>query len=112
MDKYSVIITPYASAQINDIALYISKILLNPKAAYAFLKSLEERIKCLDLFPNAYSLVDEKPWDELGVRKIIIKSFVVYYIVKNDTKQVFIISVINSKRNQLKQLNMSISHDK
>lgn len=45
MDKYAVIITPNASAQINDIALYISKILLNPKAAYVFLKSLEEKTK-------------------------------------------------------------------
>ena len=104
MDKYSIIITPNAIIQINEIAIYIFQTLSNPKAASDFLNSVEEKVSKLDLFPNAYPIVDEKPWDKLGVRKILIKSFVIYYIVKNSTKQVLVLAVINDRRNQLEQL--------
>ena len=104
MDKYSIIITPNAIIQINEIALYLYKILLNPKAAFDFLDSIKEKTLKLDLFPSAYPLVREQPWNKKGIRKILIKSFVMYYFVKEDTKQVFVIAVINNRRNQLEQL--------
>lgn len=104
MDKYSIVVTPNAIIQINEIASYISKVLLNPKAALDFLDSIKEKTSKLVLFPYAYSLTNEQPWNRVGIRKILLKSFVIYYVVKEDTKQVFIIAVINNRRNQLEQM--------
>ena len=104
MDKYSIIITPNAIIQINEIAIYIFQTLSNPKAASDFLNSVEEKVSKLNLLPNAYPIVDKKPWNKLGVRKILLKSFVIYYIVKNSAKQVLVIAVINGRRNRLEQL--------
>jgi len=104
MDKYNIIITPNAENQIKEIVNYISTILLNPNAARKFVIFLKEKISKLNIFPEAYPILDRKPWNKKEIRKILIKSFVVYFYVNKEKYIIYILAVVYGKRDQLKQL--------
>ena len=104
MKHYEVLISPPAVKQVKEIARYISEELSNPIAAGSFLDRFRERIMKLDAFPEAYPLLDEDPWKEKGVRKMMLKSFVAYFAVDAKRLQVIVLAVLYAGRNQLRQL--------
>ena len=105
MDEYSIVVTPYAEAQLKEIVDYISVELLNPMAANAFVDRIQEKISKLKEFPEAYPLVGITYWTERGIRKLIVKSFVVYFNVDKAKHNVNVLAVVYGKMDQLKQLN-------
>lgn len=54
--------------------------------------------------PKRHSLVDEEPWRSEGVRKIVVKNFLIYFWVDDENMWVQVTAVIYAKRNQLVQL--------
>ena len=54
--------------------------------------------------PKRHSLVDEEPWRSEGVRKIVVKNFLIYFWVDDENMRVQVTAVIYAKRNQLVQL--------
>lgn len=101
MDKYNVIITPDASADLLNIKNYIAVSLNEPQTALKYIRSLRKKILSLEALPNAYTLVDDEPWRSRGIRKIIHKNFLVYYRVDDNKKCVYILNVIYARRDQL-----------
>ena len=55
-------------------------------------------------FPKKHALIDEEPWRTEGVRKIVVKNFLIYYWVDDDNNRVQVIAVIYSRRDQIRQL--------
>jgi len=106
MDKYNIIITPNAENQIKEIVNYISTILLNTDAARKFVIFLKEKIGKLNIFPEAYPILDRKPWNKKEIRKLLIKSFIVYFYVNKEKYIIYILAVVYGKRDQLKQLEL------
>lgn len=101
---YEVKITTQASEQIAKIIDYIAYELCNPDAANNLLDEMEEKIIALSEFPERHPLIDEEPWGIEGVRKIVVKNFLVYYWVDVDKKKVHVTAVVYEKRNQIEQL--------
>ena len=54
--------------------------------------------------PKRMSLVDEEPWHTEGIRKAVVKNFLIYFWVDDANKKVQVVAVIYEKRDQLKQL--------
>ncbi len=54
--------------------------------------------------PKRHSLVDEEPWRTEGVRKIVVKNFLIYFWVDNENMRVQVTAVIYAKRDQMVQL--------
>lgn len=104
MESYKVWITKYALAQMKEIRDYIANELLAPQAAYNLLAEIKSKIAALETMPERNSLVDVKKWREQGVRKVIVKNFVIYYWINEEQKAVHITAVVYGKRDQLKQL--------
>lgn len=44
--------------------------------------------------PKKYALIEEEPWKHEGVRKIIVKNFLIYYWVDEENFKVQVIAVI------------------
>lgn len=50
-----------------------------PDAADNLLDKMKAEITKLSSFPKKHALIDEEPWRTEGVRKIVVKNFLIYY---------------------------------
>lgn len=101
---YKVKITPSAVSQLRETVEYISEVLLVPETAAKWLDILKREISSLDSLPNRFPLTDEQPWRTKGVRKQIVKGFIVYYIVDEGSATVTVIAVVYGRRDQVNAL--------
>ena len=103
-EMYEVKLTKYALEQLREIDEYIINVLMSIEAADSVLAEIESMINSLNCLPKRMPLVSEEPWRTEGVRKAIVKNFMIYFIVDDENKKVQVISVLYAKRNQLEQL--------
>ena len=103
-NEYEVKVTMQALEQMGAIVHYISYDLMAPDAAENLLNDLKAAIMKLSVLPKRHSLIDEEPWRSEGVRKIVVKNFLVYYWVDEESNKVQVTAVIYNKRDQIKQL--------
>jgi toxin ParE1/3/4 len=101
--KYEVKVTRQAHRQMREIALYIANECCAPEAAQNLLDKLES-INDLAEMPKRHSLVDKEPWRNAGVRKVIVKNFLIYFWVDDENMRVQVTGVIYEKRDQLARL--------
>lgn len=103
-NRYKVQITEYALAQMKEIRDYIAEELLAPQAAYNLLMEIKNKAASLENMPGRNPLIDAKKWREQGVRKVIVKNFIMYYWINEEQRTVYITAVVYGKKNQLKEL--------
>ncbi len=103
-NEYEVKVTRQALEHMRGIVHYISYDLMNPKAADNLLDDLKSSILKLSVLPKKHPLIEEAPWRSEGVRKIIVKNFLVYYWIDDEGNKVYVTAVIYNKRDQIKQL--------
>ena len=102
--QYKVQITKYALAQMEEIRDYIVNELHAPQAAYSLILEMKNKVASLSSMPERYQPVDSKKWREQGIRKIIVKNFIMYYWIDEEQRKIYITAVVYGKRNQLKEL--------
>ena len=104
-EKYKVIITPEAQEDIRNSIKYIARELANPQAAMALYGEFRKEIVSLDTMPSRYKVVEEQPWNALGVRKLKVKNYYVYYLTDDDAKTVSVVAVIYVRMDQQSLVN-------
>lgn len=104
MNEYEVRVTRQALEQMKEIVHYISNDLMAPDAADNLLDEMKAEITKLAYFPKKYALIDEEPWRTEGIRKIVVKNFLIYYWVDDENNRVQVTAVIYSRRDQIRQL--------
>ncbi len=102
--RYEVKLTPQAFGQIEETVQYISKILLEPEIARKWADTLQCEIKKLDSMPSRYPLTEEEPWHTKGIRRMPVKNFLVYYLVDEERKTVWVTAAIYGRRDQISAL--------
>lgn len=103
-NKYIVNITSQAENNIKSITEYLKHTFNDYAYADKWLNELMDSLEILEIFPYSCALVDVKPWDEKGFRKLIFKDYVVYFVVDEKQYIVWITSVVHGKRDQINQL--------
>lgn len=103
-EKYTVKVTNQALEQMQEIMDYIAQELFAPDAANNLLDEMEKTINSLADMPKGKALVDEEPWRTEGIRKAIVKNFLIYFWVDDEKRIVQVIAVIYEKRDQMEQL--------
>ena len=68
------------------------------------LELLKSEMHSLETMPYRIKCIDEKPWRDLGFRKIRAKNHYIYFWIDNNKKEVQIIAVIYVKMDQVNQL--------
>lgn len=101
---YSVVITKQAEEDLRGIFEYISFILYVPEYAAGKLQKLEQAISRLNYMPERYKKYDEEPWETLGLRKMPVDNYNVFYYVDNEINQVTVLRILYNKRNENEQL--------
>ena len=101
---YKVNLTDYAVEQLREINRYIAQSLLSPDVASQWMQHIKKELASLDSLPNRYPLAEEEPWHTEGIRKMIVKNFLVYYWVEEEKKTVWVTAVVYGRRDQVLEL--------
>lgn len=96
--RYSIQYSIVSKNDLKSIYSYIAFELQAKIAAKNQTSRIRENIRALDYFPEKYPLVDWEPWNELGVRKMPVDNFVVFYRVDHETRCVEIVRIFYGGR--------------
>ena len=97
-DSYSVVYSPEAMDDLKEIYAYIAFTLLVPETAQKQVNRIRKEVRSLDFMSFRYSLVDWEPWKSMGMHKVPVDNFVVYYTVNDDSRTVTVIRIFYGGR--------------
>lgn len=92
-DAYSVVYSPKAKADLRAIYAYIAFDLQSPDTAEGQVNRIRKEIRSLDFMPSRYSIVDWEPWKSVGMHKVPVDNFVIYYSVNTENRIVTVIRI-------------------
>lgn len=101
---YEVILTPYAQKNLRNIFFYILYELKAGVAAKSVLNSIEGAIDSLSIFPARYSLVAIEPFKSKGLRKLVVKNYLIYFKIYEPLELVRVVAITYAKSNQVERL--------
>ena len=104
MKSYNIVITSPAEADLQGIADYISNELRDINAARNILSYIGNAILDLEQFPSRNNLVNDERLALIGIRMLVIGSYIVFYSVSEMKENVTIIRILNSRRDWLNLL--------
>lgn len=97
--KYAVYLTDPAENDLRLIHNYLSAVLQAPDTAAKVLKRLQQSILMLDEMPERYMRYENEPWHSLGLRRMPVGNYLVFYVVDTATCAVFVLRVMHGSRN-------------
>ncbi len=105
MKKYHVAYSQAAKEDLFDIYSYIAFQLKEKGTAAKQVNRIRSNIRSLEKLPNRYNLVDWEPWCSLGLRKLPVNNYVVFYFVDEEANQVKIVRIVYGGRDLQSILN-------
>ena len=106
MKTYTIRITNQAENHIKAIKHYVSNNLFAAEAADNLMQTMQEEIESLSSLPKRIKPIEEEPWHSLGIRKILVNNYYIYFWVDDANLKVHILAVIYARRNQIAQLEL------
>ena len=103
-ERYSYILTETAEADVEDAFDYISNKLLNPEAASAFADELENKLEEICRTPKSGRPVNNPYLKREDIRRVLIKSFIAYYLIDEVEAKIVVLRVVYNRRDQDKLL--------
>lgn len=98
-EGYHVSYAPKAYHDLGDIFSYLAFTLHEKQTASNLIKRIQREIASLNTFPERYAQVDWEPWASMGVRKLPVGNYIVFYQVDLRKKTVTIIRIFYGGRN-------------
>jgi len=95
---YGIEITGPAAEDIADLRRYISLALMQPGSAQHVYEAVKKAILSLDVMPERNALIREAPYTALGVRRMYVENYTVFYIADEEAELVTILRVLYSRR--------------
>ena len=99
MSSFDILVTQDAENDLKNIRDYIASN-ISKKTSVRIINLIKSSIERLSLFPQFAPAVKYEPWNSLGVRRIVVKNFLVYYRVVLEENTVYILKVTYGRRNQ------------
>lgn len=97
-DKFCVIYSPSALDDLRAIYSYIAYELKSAQAAINQTNRIRKQVRSLDSMPRRYSKVDWDPWASMGMHKLPVDNYAIYYLVDDDSLVVTIIRIFYGGR--------------
>lgn len=111
MSAYTIIITPDEEEDLREMKEYIANTLLSPDVALRYLQSIRKEILTLSHLAASIAPLMDDPWKSMGIRKIKAKNFFVYYRIDETNNRVYVLAVVDQKRNPMEVLEKKFPHD-
>lgn len=97
-DSYSVIYSPKAMDDLREIYSHIAFTLLVPDTAKGQVNRIRKEIRSLDFMPLRHPVVDWEPWKSMGMHKLPVDNFVIFYTVDEIAMTVTVIRIVYGGR--------------
>ena len=97
-DVYKVLYTPLAYNDLSNIYKHIAFDLSSPDIGERQVSRIRSRITKLDIMPDRYETVNWEPWLSLGMHKMPVDNYVVFYSVDKESMSVMINRIFFSGR--------------
>ncbi len=104
MAKYRVEVAEPADSDLRDIAQHISSQLAPPMTAAKMMDAMEEAIAGLAAMPQKCLLVTDDRLVSMGYRKLVVKSYVVFFTIDEKSKVLDVERVLFGRRAWLRIL--------
>ncbi len=98
MEKYQIETTEPAENDLFEVKRYISEELLEPRVAERIINKIAEAIFELEEMPLRNALVIDERLALVGIRKLIIDNYIIFYIVDEGRRIVTIIRILFGRR--------------
>ncbi len=98
MDNFRIEVSAPAESDLRLLARYISNELYEPELALKKMDTIDEAILSLRSLPKRNALVLDERLAQLGFRKLLVKNFIVFYIVNEKQNTVNIVRVLYAQR--------------
>jgi len=96
--SFRVVITEPAESDLRGIANYIARELLEPVTARTVVASIAEAILLLETMPYRHELVRDQQLAEQQIRKLLVESYIVFYVISEPELTVTIVRILYGKR--------------
>lgn len=103
-NNYQVIFTKQSEREMKSIYWYISKTLYSKVSALQIMKDINSKIMHLSTFPRLYCELKIPNPKGIKYHRLVVKKYIVIYIVNEKKKTVYIIHIFHSKSNYQKRL--------
>ena len=90
--KYKILISIKAKEDLKSIVFYIKNNLKEPAIAKKYAKIIKEEIMSLSYFPERNAIITDKSLINLQIRKTIVKNYIIFYKVNEES------SIVNIER--------------
>ena len=97
---YGFVLTQTAENDIDLAFSYISETLGNPDAVSDLADELEEQIDKICNYPKTGRLVENDFLRRSDVRRALVKSYIIYYLIDDRNNNIVILRFVYSGRNQ------------
>lgn len=97
--SYEIYITAAAERDFFRASDHIEFVLKNPKAADDLLDEAEAQINALTEFPEQFKLVDDPVLASWGIHFVIVKGYLAFYVISEETHHVIIVRFLFQKSN-------------
>lgn len=97
-DTYSIIYSSEAKDDLREIYSYIAYDLQAPETAEGQVNRIRKEIRSLDFMPSRYAVVDWEPWKSMGMYRVPVDNFIVYYVVNNGSRTITVIRIFYGGR--------------
>lgn len=104
MEHYEVLVSESFHRDLTNIVYYLVHQLDAPLAASSFLISVEKTVKSLSFMPYRFSLVNDPHLHHKGFRKCIIKNYLLFYQIREESRTIAIHRLLHAKQNWLQIL--------
>ncbi len=98
MKKYQVLYTADAYRDLQGIHRYIAVELQEKTVAKKQMARIKKEILSLCALPERHGGVDWEPWSSMGVRRLPVDNYIVYYMVDQQKALVYVIRVVYGGR--------------
>lgn len=98
MNVYHIKIAQPAENDLQGVAHYIAKELREPLTAQRVIAKIGEAIMDLEQMPYRNALVNDERLAFQGIRKLMIDSYIAFYVISEEDERVTIIRILLGKR--------------
>lgn len=84
MKRYTVEISEEALADMEQLYHHIAVVLLSPENAIRQYNRIADEILKLDILPERFHIMDAEPEHTIGMRRMLVDNYSVFYVVRED----------------------------
>ena len=89
---YKVLLTRHCEEALQDTAYSIAVNLAAPDEALGWAVKMREAIKGLSFFPSKVQLTPEEPWHSLGIHRLPVGKYYIYFLIFEEKKEIRVLS--------------------